>query len=613
MRAGSNVNEHPWSRRSFLESLGVMGGSLFLPIHPLTRTSRANTLTGGAPVLTAMHVHGSWSEGGDGPGSWQGQFHQASQSGIDVMYMTDHDHRALATYYLTRLDSGVGWNRLTSGALSQNSATTGAGGFRLVAESAGSGPASVTLKVDEKTTAWNRLRTSIAGQSLTHAFGAVALPEAATYEIVIDLSYHPATGGRPAGAYQLRYRFGVTAGRYLEAGGLVGVVGFPAPASGSAVTFSIDQDVAALWPDMLALDNCFYNLMFTATSPLRGSTADVTVASVRFHRTQNNEADVIANQRTVIDTYSPQYPSLDVHPSDEISRLDPHLNVFGVPQFFPAQSQITSTTKDSFYQSMVANVHSSGGLASYNHPFGASGGPLASAAAQASKRQQVFQQMRAVNCYGCDIVEVGYTVRGKCSTQTHIDLWDTFSRDAKFLTGNGVNDDHQGGSRSNWNVIGNGFATGVWALSKAEADLIAALAAGRAYSVHPGRWSGGQLDMQVDGVVPMGAASISSQSSRSVAISAANVPVTGAVRLVAGPVDYKGAIDPGTVVLETIPASAFGVGGTGIVNRSIDTSASTFIRAQVLNAAGATIGIGNPIWLLKEQPPNGIPPSREAV
>jgi hypothetical protein len=49
------------------------------------------------------------------------------------------------------------------------------------------------------------------------------------------------------------------------------------------------------------------------------------------------------------------------------------------------------------------------------------------------------------------------------------------SRNGVFLTGNGTNDDHYG---QNWHGITNNWFTSVWAASTAEADLLAALAAG---------------------------------------------------------------------------------------------------------------------------------------
>jgi hypothetical protein len=254
----------------------------------------------------------------------------------------------------------------------------------------------------------------------------------------------------------------------------------------------------------------------------------------------------------------------------------------------------------------VTGTHARGGLVSWNHPFGANVGPLLSAAEQTNERRQVFADLLAHDLYGSDILEVGYPVRGQVDIATHLALWDTFSRRARFLTGNGVNDDH---SAKNWRTISNGFATGIWADSVGHADLMAALAAGRAYTAHAGKWAGGQLDLMVDDSVLMGQASVSSRTSRSLAVFAANLPSGSTVELVRGPVDYTGN-DPGTSVISTIAASGFG--SDGRVSRSIDTSTSCFMRAQVRNSAGAIVGVGNPVWLLRAAPPGGIPADRSA-
>ncbi len=187
-------------------------------------------------------------------------------------------------------------------------------------------------------------------------------------------------------------------------------------------------------------------------------------------------------------------------------------------------------------------VHALGGIISYNHPFGYNMGPLLSAADQSAKRRQLFASMNALHAFGTDILEVGYAVRGQVDAPAHIALWDTFSRNGTFLTGNGVNDDHSG---QGWKSIRNGFFTGIWAASRSDAGLAAALRAGRAFTAHLGRYPGGELDMLVDGTVRMGAVSVSTKASRQLAIYAANVPAGATVQLIARPVDYAGRVDPG--------------------------------------------------------------------
>ncbi len=595
--------ERQLTRRRFVGGLGAFAGGLWLAPWSQVAASAAS-FTGTRPLLAAMHVHGSWSEQG---ASWE-SYGPRGQGLVDVIFMTDHDYRALADRYWTSLES-VPFKSFFTGSFKQRAATKSGGSLRLLAETSNSSSASVTMAVDDVSSKaiWDKLRSSIEGQSLRHRFGSSRLTNGATYEVRITLSKHPARGSRPAGTFELWFRFGagLAAGRHLEAGGLVGVVTQSLPAAGTTVTLDLQSNVQQLWPDMMAADNGFYQLAFVVNSRASGAVADVAVADVTFVRTRHDAGSIAATQRLLADTYGPRY-GVKFHPGIEIGRGVRHMNAYAVPQFIPDQSLNNPSTLDAFYTQAVNGTHNRGGLVSWNHPFGANVGPLLSASAQTSERRQVFADLQSHDLYGSDILEVGYPVRGQVDIGTHLALWDTFSRRARFLTGNGVNDDH---SAKDWRTLSNGFATGIWASSVAHGDLMTGLAAGRAYTAHVGKWAGGQLDMLVDDSVAMGKVSVSSRTTRTLAIFAANLPSGGRVELVRGPVDYTGN-DPGTAVIETIAPSAFG--SDGRASRSIDTGSSCFVRVQVRNSAGTIVGVGNPVWLLRAAPPAGIPANRRA-
>jgi hypothetical protein len=590
------------TRRTFLGGVGAAAGSVLLPLGSVRPALSAVSFTGSAPITAAMHVHASWSEG---RGSWEAQFAQARALGCNLIFLTDHDFRAVAWNYLTSMN-GVPYQITSTGSFRQRQVTPNGAALRLLAESATTTRASVSAAVQETPTAWNRLRTSIAGTVLRHTMGGNRLTNGATYEVVVLLSFHPATGGRPAGQYALRYRYGsAPPNRHLEGAGLTGVVQRGPTAPGTVHDFDLVADVQRFWPDLLAIDNGLMMLSFVASSPRSGAVADVVRNSLNILRTGHTEADVISQQRAVIDRYAPRFPGLRMRPSVEISRLDPHLIPFGVPQFFPNQGALTWTNRDGWYRQLSADVHSRGGLLSWNHAFGATAGPLLSAAAQATLRRSVFADMLAKGWYGADILEVGYTVRGQVSTQSHFDLWDTFSRRGIFLTGNGTNDDHAG---EHWATLNNGWTTGMWAPTSADADTTPALRAGRVYTRHAGRWTNGSIDLLVDDTVQMGKASVRNVgTSRSVAVFANNLPAGSTVEFVRGPVDGTGS-DPATAIASRVTAAAFT--GSGIVARPIDTTSSCFVRAQVRDATGMLVGTSNPVWLLRTTPARGIPPAR---
>ena len=522
-------------------------------------------------------------------------------------YLTDHDSRATARGYLTSL-AGVKWVKTSNGALSRQASTTTAGGFRLLAESASTNAAaSVSIAVQAKPQAFNRLRTGIAGHSLRHSVTSFGTTGGATYEVVIALSYHPAIADRPAGNYELRYRFGAQpARRFTENNGLRGVVTLPVQAAGTTITLRPDEDAATLWPDMLAIDNAFYGLSFVATSPARGAVADIQVSSVQIVRSQSDPASVIANQERLINTYSPQFPTVTARATTEVSRHLPDMNPFGVPQFFSDYALDTSSNHDAFYRDIVQQVNAAGGVFAWNHPFGYNGGPLLGSAEMATKRRQVYQQLSSVDVYGADIMEVGYSVRGNVNTATHLALWDTFSRHGRFLTGNGTSDDHGGKS---WKALGNGFLTGTWAASASDTDVVSAMRSGRAFVYHCGRWADAELDMLVDDVVPMGMASVSGVGSRKLSVYATNLPPGGRVEIIRGSVDYSGAPDPDVAVVQQFTASALADGQATV---AVDTTTSCFVRATVRRSDGTIVGAGNPVWLLRDEPAGGIPGTRAA-
>jgi hypothetical protein len=190
----------------------------------------------------------------------------------------------------------------------------------------------------------------------------------------------------------------------------------------------------------------------------------------------------------------------------------------------------------------------------------------------------------------------------------HVALWDILSRNAVFVTGNGTSDDHWGtdwaGLTWNWN-------TTTWAASPAQSDLLAALTAGRAYC---GSMAAAPvaLDLLVDGEVPMGAVSVSSLTSRSLAVTAAELPAGSRLQVFQGDVDYAGT---GGLSSNAAQVASFGpadLNGNGQATLTVDTSTSSFLRTQVVDANGKVQGLSNPVWLLGSTPPDGIPAPRQA-
>ena len=221
---------------------------------------------------------------------------------------------------------------------------------------------------------------------------------------------------------------------------------------------------------------------------------------------------------------------------------------------------------------------------------------------------QTATALLANKALGADLIEVGYNVRQGVGFGHHVGLWDVLSRNAMFLTGEGANDDHYG---QDWLGIVNNFYSTVWADSVAEADLLAAMRAGRAWCAPLASYRG-SLDLMVDGSCPMGSVSVSALTSRALTVMATGLPTGARLQVVQAHVDYAGSADPtpGTGVVASFGAGDLTSSGTAAL--ALDTSAASFVRTQVVDATGAMIAVSNPVWLLRSAPPGGIPAARAA-
>lgn len=419
-----------------------------------------------------MHVHGSFSEQ---EGSWQGQVARAAEDGVDLLFMTDHSHRMLATSLATSLADTV--NEVTrSGQLARGAASFRPNGsFIVSAESSRSTPASTAVVVNPTAkTNRDRFRSSVMGQVVRHRFDAVTLPVGGVYEVRFALSHHTATAGRADGDYQLCYRFGATtARRFLEDRGTTAVVELAAPTARSTVALDLERDAGRAWPDLVSVDNATQSASFSAVSPRPGVFVSVE-GSVEFARTPRRPSELRRVQQQMADRYGSLY-DVQVQPAVELGDSQHH-NAFTADQYFSADEELSFSDPAAYARANVAAVHAVGGLVSWNHPFGVSLGTPRTGPAADSRRRAVYAKLARTNLFGSDILEVGYGSRGGMDTDQHLALWDSFSRNARFLTGNGVSDSHDS-SRSR-SGASNAFTTGLWTGSTTIKDVIGSLAAG---------------------------------------------------------------------------------------------------------------------------------------
>lgn len=168
---------------------------------------------------------------------------------------------------------------------------------------------------------------------------------------------------------------------------------------------------------------------------------------------------------------------------------------------------------------MVRFLHSHGAVVSINHP---------------SPGSELASRLVKTNGLGADVIEIG---TGKQVEKLAL-AYDVAARNAIFLTASGVTDDHEG---NDWLAPTEPrWVTGSWANSRGRADLCAATKAGRAWFYDPLAWSG-ELDLLVDGRVPMGGVLMTRRRSVPVRVTATALPRDASLELVVGRCDRAGA------------------------------------------------------------------------
>jgi len=588
------------------------------PLSDIAQAVPAGSFDGLRAQSMAMHVHSSFSEQ---TASMAAQLDQASQNAVDILWWTDHDHRMSnlgyrRTVHFTSLTEERGdgkpaawkWMQQTIGPLTSSSGggivSSGSpndpvarGSLLVEAQSTSNTMASFGFCADTQPAVFNE-RGNFHGQVWQLDVLPLSAKSSGYLELSIGSSDHPATGGRAAGKYTLSYRFGgsrtpgsrVTSGR-------VGIITVPVTfGQWNTVELVPEDDAAALWPGMEPRDFSTFSITLRAVSIQ--SVVSGKFDYLRFGR-QHVTGDIpLQTQRSISSDYADKYPAVKQHQGVEMSLRKPHVNWFGGAVSLPTYEGVNSSNYLAYLEQQVDRVHASGGLASYNHPYGDST-PTAS---QADKFTEMATALLKNKALGTDILEVGYVKNGGADLSHHIKLWDVLSRNALFLTGNGTNDDHFG---TDWYSPLNNWVTWVWAASDSEADLLVALRSGRA-------WMGSltvrtSLDMVADDACPMGSVSIASVSSRQLTVHVSAIPSGGNLRVIRGVVDYAGVPQAGTARIASYSDSAVAAGSVTV---RIDTRTSCFVRAEVTNAAGRVVSLSNPIWLLRKSPATGVPAAR---
>jgi hypothetical protein len=480
-----------------------------------------------------------------------------------------------------------------------------AGSLSLTAQSTSAGLAAVRYFAQSHSAGWNYHR-NLYGETLTIDVLPSGIAAGGYLELLISTSFHPATHGRPAGVYTLSYRFGGSGAPGRSSQGVQGIINVAAPAGKwTTVSLTPTDDIAAIWPDLASTDFASDEIRLGAVST--GGLTKGNFDYLRFTRAFSSGDIPLQTQQQLITRYAAAYPSVTQHQGLEISEFLPHLNRFGGTLHMPDYTGVTPHNWQTWLAQQVGIVHAAGGLVSYNHPYGYSSGPALPAAKQDALLSSLATILLNNKALGCDIIEVGYTLRSGVDLKHHVGLWDVLSRNGRFLTGNGTTDDHFG---QNWTGIHNNWVTSAWGATASEANLLAALASGKIWSGSISRFRGA-LDILADGFAPMGSVTVSTAAKRHLHLVATGLPAGSTLQVIRGTVDYAGTAHPvsNAATLTTFPASAL---AGGSVDLDTDNGTSGFYRTQVVASDGSVIAASNPVWLLRSTPPGGIPAPRAA-
>ncbi len=587
---------------------------------PLGATPAAATRPddGLVPTRMAMHVHASFSEGS---ASMQAHLAEAERTGVDVIWWTEHDHRMVARRFLTDVHfngltewsgaTSVTWRPSVAGDVAASSASivtrpvspndVGDKAMRMSAVSVGAIGGTRTMTAYVKN---DGLSTSIDGTTIYLDVRPVDTGDDAWFDIVVETSYRPAVGGRPAGQYRIRYRVGGgrPVGTVVEVEPLDGLVVLEAVRN-AWTTLALDpvSDFSFLWPDIDFRDAALTSFAFAVTS--RNQAVSTTVVdALRFDRVRKGPVAVLDVQRDLMAHYAPLYPAVVQHQGLEVSENTPHLSWLGKPEIWPV-----SDPANLDIGLAITTIKASGGVASYNHPFGTTGGGLSSNQ-RTNKRRSMTATLLDERAFGADVLEVGYTGGRAGMTQSdYIAVWDVLSRNLVFATGVGVTDDHEG---HDWTDQKWRHVTGVWAPNTNLGSLQRALRAGRAWFCDLGVYNG-TIDVVGAGCVPMGSVGVVDRDRSTLDVYVSDLPAGWRVGVISGAADEAGSrvLDP-HVTSQTFTEADMVDGALSV---KVSSAVSQFHRVVLRDADSVVHAYSNPLWLLRSAPVAAVPDSRWVV
>jgi hypothetical protein len=526
------------------------------------------------PVSMATHIHGPFSEG---LASYAAHLEQARKHKVDVIWWTDHDFRIATSGHrqavhfdgATELEHGLEWTwkrrdvGKPSGAAadfvaSPRSPDDGGGkALRLAAAGAGA--------VRLEGVAWNSMANAcVADTELTLD----VLPEQAgggALTLDLQLSNQPGKG-----ILRIAYHIGGVGKVTHKADGPLGEVRLPARTGAwQRFTFVLRDDIAKLWPDVVAGDNALTGLA------LEVQKGRFVVDRLTFTRRRRAGQAGEQLRAEVLDAVAKKYPGVTHYRALEVSMVR-HLNWFGGDLTLPAFPSPPLRDNDAaLTETMVRWLHAHGGLVCWNHPL------------DVAKRDELAKLVVSQGALGVDLIEIG-----RDPFEDLLWVYDVASRNGIFLTALGSSDDHDA---TDWTENEEHFVSHVWSPSKSRADLLRAMSAGAAWFTDLTSFRGA-MDLRIGGASYMGAVLVGT-APVTVEVSATKLPKGASLEIVTGKVGSG--LKPSTKIV----ASKTG-------KRAVTLKPGTYVRSQVRLKNKTIAGVSNPLWLLAKAPAAPIPATR---
>jgi hypothetical protein len=601
------------------------------------------TQPGETPYSTALHMHGSFSEG---LGSMEYHSDRAQQTGVaDVIWWTDHDWRIEhwnhtrsydfenatvdSTFRIVEPDTDyMGDFRFweladtTTSAWSVSIVTVpvfqGAQSLRMSVAKVVSGNEFVGMELAQTTSRKQNRWCLAARPKLQFSVFPVSVNSFSRFFVDVQLSDH--AGGE---THELRYVMGALAGETPSTIPL-------AHTNGQWNTYELDlvadlQDLYTTGGDdtLRVEDNDLFEVRIGVATRNTSTTPTVFFDDYRIVPDSTlGLPEMIARNRDFAAMYETMYPPTRQFVGSEISRFraQPHLNGYTPGTYVVNYSG--KSFADSIYWA-VDQIHAQGGAVSLNHVFGTDvSGDSTETPTQRQNRIDFYKRnMIASRVYDCDLFEVGYRLRMGVDLPGFLETWDAILGNGIIVTGNGVTDSHGLDFMDGWgpwqpgvDPFENNFVTWLYAEQLDEAGLIAAMKAGRAYFGDPFVFDpDGTVDLVTEDGFPMGRVILTDKPTHDVIVDIDGMPATATVRLLQGEIRES---PPSEYIYVNYLRDEF---LTGAWNGSawsdtvtVDATVPSFIRVEVEDQGTACV-YSNPVHFVPQVPAAGVPAPRVAA